>query len=83
LNTPGTPQLFSSTDFYLVAFLMLKGMRLHKVEPRGEGRSIFYLEDQPNRRELVEEYLQGEALVNPLSYKEAIQRLKSFKHNAY
>lgn len=83
MNAPDTPTLFSSTDFYLVAYLMMRGMRLHKIEPRGEGRSIFHLEDQPDRRRMVEEYLQGEALVDPLKYKEAIQRLKSFKHNAY
>lgn len=72
---------FKTTDFYLVAYLLLEGMRISRVDSRIEGRSVFYLVDQPNRDELVKRYLYGEARVDPIRYKECIQRLKSFKHN--
>lgn len=74
-----TDKSYTTTDFYLSAYLKAKGLRLLNSERDGR-RTIFFFEDSDVRRRLVLEfYNNGDVSVN--AFKNAIQDLKAVVYN--
>ena len=71
---------FSLSDFYLAAYLLCKGLKLLGTDPNGKNRIHFLLDDSPDRPQLIEDYYAHRAVVDPLSFKDAVVNLKSFLH---
>ena len=70
---------YTTTDFYLSAFLKARGFKLMTTETEGR-RTIFIFEDRSDRRQLVLEfYNDGKVEVN--AFKNAIQDLKAIIYN--
>ncbi len=79
MENPSTDP-FSLSDFYLAAFLLSKGLKLLGTDPNGKNRIHFLLDDSPDRPQLIEDYYAHRAVVDPLSFKDAVVNLKSFLH---
>ena len=62
-------------DFYLSAFLCLKGQPLKSLKDYG-SRKLFVFEDNEAFQELKQQYYWDQGSVSPLSYKKEIRRLK-------
>ncbi len=62
-------------DFYLSAFLCLKGQPLKSLKDYG-SRKLFVFEDDETFQKLKQQYYWNEGSVSPLSYKKEIRRLK-------
>ncbi len=71
---------FTLSDFYLAAYLLCKGKKLLRTEPRGQNRILFVLDDSPDRQMLIEDFYSHRAMVDPLAFKDAVVNLKSFIH---
>ena len=70
---------FTTSDFYLAAFLKARGLFIRELEREGR-RSIFVFEDCAERPDLVREFYNGGTVcVNAFTH--AIQDLKSVIHN--
>ena len=63
-------------DFYLSAFLRLKGVILKDLREDGR-RHLFVFEDNDEFQELKRAYYFNEARVDPMTYKRSIRELKS------
>jgi hypothetical protein len=72
---------FKTTDFYLSAFLLAKGLKLIKVDKSAPQRALFIFEDKEERQKLVEEFLYSRANVNPKEFVVAIKELKQLLHS--
>lgn len=70
---------YSTTDFWLAAFLKAKGLLIWDVR-RGGSRSIFVFEDRGDRASLVRDFY-NEGVVNVRDFKSAFQDLKSVIYN--
>ena len=62
-------------DFYLSAFLRLKGLSMISMKSFGT-RKLFIFEDNDIFQKLKQEYYWNKAVVDPLEYKKEIRRLK-------
>ena len=67
-------------DFYLSAFLRLKGLELIDLKDYGQ-RSLFVFEDNEQFQDLKKKYYWHEANVDPMAYKQAIRDLKGLTMN--
>ena len=70
---------YASTDFYLSAYLKVKGLKLLDVERDGR-RAIFIFEDRENRKELIKGFY-NDGMVQINAFKNAIQDLKAATYN--
>jgi predicted RNA-binding protein YlxR (DUF448 family) len=73
---------FETSDFYLSAFLLSKGLKLIKVDKSNPQRALFIFEDREDRQKLVEEFLYSRAKVNPKEFVIAIKELKQLLHSS-
>ena len=72
-------ETYTSTDFYLSAYLRAKGLKLVNVERDGR-RAIFVFRDRRDRKDLIKSfYNDGTVSVN--AFKNAIQDLKAATYN--
>jgi len=72
-------ETYTSTDFYLSAYLKAKGLKLVNVERDGR-RAIFVFRDRRDRKDLIKSfYNDGTVSVN--AFKNAIQDLKAATYN--
>ena len=62
-------------DFYLSAFLRLKGLSMISMKSFGT-RKLFIFEDNDIFQKLKQEYYWNKAVVDPLEYKKEIRILK-------
>lgn len=70
---------YSTTDFYLSAYLKALGFQLMDTEKDGR-RTTFVFKDQENRKEMVRSFY-NEGVVNINAFKNAIQDLKAVVYN--
>ena len=70
-------------DFYLSAYLRLKGLPMKGMKEYGH-RKLFIFEDDDQFQQLKQAYYWNEAQVPPLEYKQEIRRLKDLvMHGEY
>jgi hypothetical protein len=62
-------------DFYLSAFLCLKGLHMESMKSFG-SRKLFIFKDDEIFQKLKQEYYWNKSVVDPLEYKKEIRRLK-------
>jgi hypothetical protein len=62
-------------DFYLSAFLRLKGLSMIDMKSFG-SRKLFIFKDDEIFQKLKQEYYWNKSVVDPLEYKKEIRRLK-------
>jgi hypothetical protein len=62
-------------DFYLSAFLRLKGLEMKDMKSFG-SRKMFVFEDNDIFQELKQDYYWNKAAVSPLEFKKEIRKLK-------
>ncbi|MES2224284.1 MAG: DUF5659 domain-containing protein [Patescibacteria group bacterium] len=67
---------FRSSDFYLCCFLFAKNINLVGIDKDDPKRSIFAFENSVELQELVEEFFQNKASVNPRLFASAIKEIK-------
>ena len=72
---------FSTSDFYLAAFLRAKGFNLVDMDRTNTKRAFFIFENRKDKTELVENFLFGNAYVEPKSFIAAIKELKQLLHS--
>ena len=63
-------------DFYLSAFLRLKGLHMTEMRSSKDNRMLFVFEDTEEFQDLKQQYYWKQAHVDPLGYKQAIRELK-------
>lgn len=68
---------FGTSDFYLAAFLAAKGLKLNHVDRNDPRRFVFVFENVKHREKLVQDFLFGDAEVEPKSFVGAIKNLKN------
>ena len=71
------PQDFETTDIFISAFFLCKGSELSDIRVRDRGRrtAVFRITGR-NLRTLDTEYRSGRALVNPVQFRESLNRLR-------
>jgi predicted RNA-binding protein YlxR (DUF448 family) len=74
-------QQFSTSDFYLAAFLRAKGFQLLDINKTNPQRALFIFKDKEGRQSLVEDFLFGRAEIEPRSFVSAIKELKQLLHS--
>lgn len=72
--------LYKTRDFYLSAFLLLQGEKLH-AHARTGGSTDFAFVDTLELRDLVKKYNAREITVDPMTYSVFIRNLKSLIHS--
>ncbi len=70
---------YSTGDFWLAAFLRVKGIKLIDVK-KEHNRSVFLFEDTENRESYLKAFYNN-ALIEVGSLKTAVQDLKSLIHS--
>lgn len=69
---------FKTSDFYLSAFLLCRGLRLVEIDRANPRRVGFVFLDTPDRKELVREFDFGEkALVDVRKFAATVKDLKN------
>jgi len=71
--------LIKLRDFYLAAYLVATGIKLHSAESV-PGGTLFIFADNASSKTEVEQYYSMSAMVEPVSYGTAIKNLKSIVH---
>ena len=71
---------FTNRDFYFSAFLIANGQKLLS-HTRESGITTFMFEDNKEIAELSSRYYSLNALVEPMSYGNALKTLKSIIHS--
>ena len=67
-------------DFYMTAYLYLKGIKLLNLKDYG-NRKLFVFEDNDKYQELKQKYYWNDANVDPLEFKKELRRLKGLIYN--
>ena len=70
---------YQTSDLYLSAFLMAKGLKLVDKSRNGH-KFIFFFDDREDRKELIQEFFNG-GLVNVTAFRGALQDLKTMVFN--
>ena len=70
---------YNTSDLYLSAFLMAKGLRLLDKRRTG-GKFVFIFDDREDRKKLIQEFFNG-GLVNITAFRGALQDLKTMVFN--
>lgn len=78
-----TNQEYTSSDFYLTAYLLASGMELLGTKKITPYKTLFLLKDIPKREILIQDFFAGRGSVNPLIFKDWIQNLKAMLHNSH
>ncbi|MBU1165238.1 hypothetical protein KKA15_06820 [Patescibacteria group bacterium] len=69
---------FKTSNFYLSAFLICKGLKIVDVDRQNPRRALFVFEDSLKREELVREFEFGKtALVDVRIYASTLKELKN------
>jgi hypothetical protein len=69
---------YLTTDLYLAAFLRTKGF---KFQFEKSTKSFFKFEETPELIKNVDEYLNSEAICDPLLFTNSIKNIKSLLYN--
>lgn len=75
-NEPVMEETFGSDDFYLSAYLVVKGVKLVNFDPTNPLRVVFIFENGKKRIEATEDFLLGRGLVEPKHYAATMKDLK-------
>ena len=67
-------------DFYLSAFLCLKGIPMIRLKEYGH-RKLFIFKDDEKFQDLKQQYYWNKASISPLDYKKEIRKLKDLVMN--
>jgi hypothetical protein len=70
-------KFFQTHDLYLAAALKIQGFKLIDLRKNGNGRRIFFFEDQPNRTQCVRDYFSGKLSGSLKAFSNAWADLKS------
>ncbi len=70
---------YVTTDLYLAAFLKVKGFKF-TIDSQGK-KSLFCFLRTPELNSEVMDYLNGDAVCNPLDYSNSIKNLKNLVYN--
>ena len=81
LNRDSKSGIYRTSDLYLSAFFLTKGITLIGTE-RAEGRTFFLFRDTGGVREVVEQYY-GNAMIPALSFKSSLRELKALVHGGF
>ena len=73
MRTDGT---YKTSDFYIAAWLLSKGLQLAGLDRRNLRRINFIFEDRPDRPELVNQFLCGSATGNVVDFVFYMRRAK-------
>lgn len=76
MNDEKNENNFGTSDFYLAAFLVAKGLKLNNVDRNDPRRFVFVFDDVKHREKLVQDFLFGNSEVEPKSFAGAIKNLK-------
>ena len=74
-----TADMFETSDLYLGAYLLCKGLKLWATDARDPARVIFVLTPRP-RAEDLEAYAEGRALVKVGDFGRSLRTLKRALH---
>ncbi len=72
----GTNGTYRTSDFYIVAWLLSKGLQLEGLDRRNPRRIDFIFQDRPDRPELVNQFLCGSAIGNVVDFVFYMRRAK-------
>lgn len=72
---------FRSSDFYLCCYLFAKGAVIAGLDKTNPKRAVFSFETSSELEQLVEDYWQNKAVVNPAVFVYAIKELKQQLHS--
>jgi hypothetical protein len=76
-NTHDT--IYSTSDLYIAAWLLLNGLPMQKVDQHSDPRrSTFIFEDRPDRPKLVHDFLHGLAVGNVVDFTYSLRKVKLF-----
>lgn len=71
---------YSTHDLWFAALLKIKGFRLLRVQPNGNGRALFEFEDKPGREQLLINFINRKLSVEPSSLVDAMKSLKAVSY---
>ena len=74
-------QNFQTSDFYTAVFLLANGFKLLEIDKSNPRRFCFVFADQENRAELIEDFFNGSARVEPRQFVSSIKELKTLMYN--
>ena len=74
-------QNFQTSDFYTAVFLLANGFKLLDIDKSNPRRFCFVFIDQENRAELIEDFFNGSARVEPRRFILSIKELKTLMYN--
>lgn len=74
---------YTSRDFYLSAFLMASGEELQTYRKDAGNQTTFIFNSSPELQQHVRKFYSLEALINPVTYGNALRNLKSMIHAPY
>lgn len=60
----GTNGIYKSSDFYIAAYLLSKGLQIQGIDRHNPRRSEFIFIDRGDRPQLVQSFLCGQAVGN-------------------
>jgi len=60
----GTDGTYRTSDFYVAAYLLSKGLQIQGVDRHDPQRSVFIFSDREDRPELVQSFVCGQAVGN-------------------
>ena len=69
-------QYYRTSDFYLTAYLITKGIKREKTEEEGD-KCVFVFVNSIEIKSLVNDFFDGNALIDPLKYSREIKDLKT------
>ena len=73
-------KIYETSDYYFVAFLHSKGFEILDTNKVGSKIS-FEFENSDDFKEIRNNYFLGKAIVEPLSFQNAIHNLKTLTYN--
>ena len=68
-----------TSDFYFSAYLLSKGYEIEETSKIGKSITFYFESD--DLEEVRNEYFLGKAIVEPLSFQNAIHNLKTLPYN--
>ena len=71
---------FETYDLWLATLLKVKGFRLFNVRTNGDNRSLFVFEDQPERQQLLMDYVNRKTQVEPMAFVNEMKGLKALTY---
>ena len=68
--------IYKTSDFYIAAWLLSKGLELKDIDRRNSRRCDFIFEDRADRPELVRQFMCGSATGNVADFIYYLKRVK-------